>query len=103
MRDRLVGADGPWKTARSLAYAAALARAKRARPGGERRGHDPLGVEPGEQLHQAGVLVADQGVGSQADVVDEDLELLLRADDLHRDLPWPRSPARRSAPRTGRA
>ena len=54
-------------------------------PGREGGGHDPLGVEAGEELHEPAVLVADQRVGGQPDVVDEDLELLLRAHDLHRD------------------
>ncbi len=76
---------GPSKTSRSLAYAAALLERVARQPGRERRRHDPLGVEPGEELHEPAVLVADERVGRQPDVVDEHLELLLGADDLHRD------------------
>ena len=76
---------GALKTVRSLAYADACSRAWRASPVEKRGRHDPLGVEAGEELHEAAVLVADERVGGQPDVVDEDLELQLRADDLHRD------------------
>ena len=76
---------GVLKTARSLAYAVALLEGVAGQAEGERRRHDALGVEPGEQLHEAAVLVADERVGGQPDVVDEDLELVLRRDDLHRD------------------
>ena len=58
-----------------------------AEAGGEGGRHDPLGVEAGEELHEPAVLVPDERVGGEADVVEEDLELLLRADDLHRDRP----------------
>ena len=54
-------------------------------PTGQRRGHDPLRVQPGEQLRQRGVLVADQRVGRQPDVVEEQQELLVRLDDVHLD------------------
>ncbi len=42
------------------------------------RRHDPLGVEPGEQLGQRRVLLADQGVGRHPDVVEEEQELAVR-------------------------
>ena len=63
-----------------------LAMASRATPDRAGRGHDALGVQAGEQLRDALVLEPDQRVGRQPDVVEEQLELALRADDLHRDL-----------------
>ena len=52
-------------------------------PGG---GHDPLGVEPGEQLPQGGVgILTDECVGGQADVVEEQLELPVGHRDVHLD------------------
>jgi hypothetical protein len=62
-----------------------LVEGEAADPCGERRGHDPLGVEAGEELRDPGVLVADQGVRGQPDVVDEERELPLGADALHVD------------------
>ena len=55
-----------------------MSSAKRARPVENAAAMIRSGLRPGEQLHQAGVLVADERVGGQPDVVDEHLELLLR-------------------------
>ena len=85
VRDGLVGADGVLEDDPLLGVRRRLVEREPGQPGRERRGHDPLRVEAGEQLHQAAVLVADQRVGGQPDVVDEDGELQLGADDLHRD------------------
>ena len=43
------------------------------------------GVESGEQLREPGVLVADECVGGQPHVVEEQLELLFRVDQFHLD------------------
>src|SRR6266536_214641 len=58
-------------------------------PDAERRcsSHDPLRIEPGEQLHERCVLVADERIGGQADVVEVEQELLVRHDEIHLDGP----------------
>ena len=76
--DGLVRADRALEHRALLGVRRRLADREPRQARGERRRHDPLGVEPGEQLHEPGVLVADEGVGRQPHVVDEHLELLLR-------------------------
>ena len=51
-----------------------------------RRTHDAFGVQPCEQLRDRRVLGADQRVRRQPHLVEEELELVLGADDLHVDL-----------------
>ena len=58
--DGLVRADGLAEDGPLLGVRRSPAQREASEPGGERRGHDALEVEPGEQLLQSCVLVAHQ-------------------------------------------
>ncbi|GAA3097056.1 hypothetical protein GCM10020254_47950 [Streptomyces goshikiensis] len=81
--DGLVGADGLLPHLAGLRVVDGLGEGVAAHADGERGGHDALGVESGEQLEEARVLVADQRTGGQPDLVEDELELLLRRLELH--------------------
>ena len=70
---------GVFHTWRVLTYSAALFEREAPHPDRTGRAHDPLRVQPGEQLRDRGVLGADERVGGQPHVVEEQLELALRA------------------------
>ncbi len=81
----LVRADGGLPDLAGLRVVDGLGEGVPAHPDGEGGGHDPLGVESGEQLEQARVLVAHEGGGRQAYVVQGEFELFLRGGQFHVD------------------
>ena len=87
MRDALVRADRHIPDGTLFGVAHRLVQGVPARPDRQRRGHDPLRVQPGEQLQQRRVLVPDERVGRQPYVVQEQQELLVRRHDVHLDRP----------------
>ena len=76
---------GTSHTERSLRVRRRAVERVPADPGADRRPGDALGVQPEEDLAQAVTLGADEAVGADLDVVEEQLELLLGRADLHRD------------------
>ena len=84
VRDALVGADRPVPDDAVVGVAGGLVQGVTADADAQRRAGDPLGVQAVEYLPEPVALGADEPVGVDPDVVEEEGELPLGEGDRYR-------------------